>query len=194
MRLATCLAPSDPGSASRSDADGPRSSPFRTAASLHPFRAEVRKVPSRASGSVPVFLNSVGMGFEDVERVNMTHIKTTSEEETKMRSAHPVVKCADAVLAGPEELAIARDIAKLSQQSDECLLNISKLKAKLMEKMGDHAELRDENGTLVASWLAGGVQSKVDYELMIREYGVTQDWISRHTKVVQKARTFKIED
>ena len=29
---------------------------------------------------------------------------------------------------------------------------------------------------------------------MIREYGVTQDWISRHTKVVQKARTFKIED
>ena len=124
----------------------------------------------------------------------MTHIKTTSDAEAKMRKDHPLVKSADAVVAGDEELRIAKEIVALAQKSDECLLKVSELKAKLMEKMGGHAELRDGNGTLIASWVSGGVSSSVDYEAMIREFNVPAEWLEKHTTKKMKSRTFKLED
>ena len=124
----------------------------------------------------------------------MTHIKTTSDAEAKMRKDHPLVKSADAVVAGDEELRIAKEIVALARKSDECLLKVSELKAKLMEKMGGHAELRDGNGALVASWASGGVISNIDYEAMIREFNVPAEWIEKHTTRKAKSRTFKLED
>lgn len=124
----------------------------------------------------------------------MTHIKTTSDEEAKMRKDYPLVKSAEAVVAGEEELQIAKEIVALAQKSDECLLKVSELKAKLMKKMGDHAELRDGNGTLIASWISGGISSSIDYEAMIKEFKVPDEWIAKHTTKKAKSRTFKMED
>ena len=124
----------------------------------------------------------------------MTHIKTTSDAEEKMRKDYPLVKSADAVVAGDEELRTAKEIVALARKSDECLLKVSELKAKLMEKMGGHAELRDGNGTLVASWVSGGVSSSIDYEAMIKEFNVPAEWIEKHTTKKAKSRTFKLED
>ena len=124
----------------------------------------------------------------------MTHIKTTSDAEARMRKDHPVVKTAEAVLSGDGEIAIAKEIIEYAQKSDECLLKVSELKAKLMEKMGGHAELRDRNGTLIASWVSGGVTSSVDYDAMIKEFKVPEAWIKAHTTEKQKSRTFKLED
>ena len=111
-----------------------------------------------------------------------------------LRKKFILVKSAEPVLARNEDVETAKQIVELTREVDARLFEISRLKAKLMERIGDHSDLRTENGVLIAIWAPGKTSKCIDYDAMIREFKVSEDWIRNHTTLKNKGRALTISD
>ena len=111
----------------------------------------------------------------------MKHIKTTHEDETKAKKAYPDVNTQKDVIATPEVEASARQIYSLLKKEDEGKLEMSRLRAVLMNAMKGSPTLRTTNGQLLASWVKGNSTTTTDWEGLCKTFNPTAEQIAKYT-------------
>ena len=127
----------------------------------------------------------------------MKHIKTTHEDETKAKKDYPDVDTQEDVVATPEVEAAARKIYALLKKEDEGKLEMSRLRAVLMNAMKGSTTLKTANGQLLASWVKGNSTRTTDWEGLCKTFKPTAEQIAQYTIGVDwegLCKTFKPTD
>ena len=127
----------------------------------------------------------------------MKHIKTTHEEETKAKNAYPDVNSQADVIATAEVESAARQVYALLKKEDEGKLEMSRLRAILMNAMKGNPTLKTEKGQLLASWVKGNSTTTTDWEGLCKTFNPTAEQIAQYTIGVDweaLCKTFKPTD
>lgn len=127
----------------------------------------------------------------------MKHIKTTHEDETKAKKAYPDVNTQKDVIATPEVEAAARQIYALLKKEDEGKLEMSRLRAVLMNALKGSPTLKTAKGQLLASWVKGNSTTTTDWEGLCKTFNPTAEQIAQFTIGVDweaLCKTFKPTD
>ncbi len=124
----------------------------------------------------------------------MKHIDTTCAEETKARSDYSTTKIGQIAEADDKIEATVRELLALRHKMDEDALNASKLKALIMVFMKNAETLKSKSGTVLATWVPGSQKKEINYQAIMKKYGVTQADIDANTKYKKASRTFSIEE
>lgn len=111
----------------------------------------------------------------------MKHIKTTHEDETKAKKAYPDVNTQKDVIATPEVEAAARQIYALLKKEDEGKLEMSRLRAILMNALKGSPTLKTANGQILASWGKGNSTTTTDWEGLCKTFNPTAEQIAQYT-------------
>jgi hypothetical protein len=77
--------------------------------------------------------------------------------------------------------------------TDEKELEASRLRGVLMNAMKHSSTLKSKDGTTLCIWKEGNVTKKVNYNGLLKLYGVKADDIVKFTTVSQGARRFSLE-
>ena len=123
----------------------------------------------------------------------MNHIKTKSEEEEKARKDYATVKKGE-VVADEKLEATVRELLALRHKMDDDELAASKLKAIIMNAMKHSDTLKSKSGVLLATWMAGSLKRKINYDAIFKKYKVAQADIDANTKYTADSRKFEIEE
>lgn len=123
----------------------------------------------------------------------MKHIKTASAEETQAKVDYAELKSNEPVVADGDTEALARQLYRMMKQADENELEMSRLRGSLMQAMQGHAYLKNEEGVLLCSWVAGNSRSTTDWKGLCEKYNVTEEDKKAFTKTKQDGRRFSIE-
>lgn len=123
----------------------------------------------------------------------MKHISTTHKEEAQAKADYAELKPGVPVVATPDVENAAHDLLKVLKEIDEKELEASRLRGILMNAMKHSATLKAKDGTILCTWTEGNITKKVDYNGLLKLYGVKAEDIAKFTKASQGARRFSLE-
>lgn len=111
-----------------------------------------------------------------------------------MRNLYKVATDSIPVRADEQLISSVNKIIEYQHQIDLLQLEVSKEKGKLMGVMQNHANLADETGRVLVTWLNGSNKKVTDWNALVTELNIPPATVQRFTKIQTGSRVFTVVD